>query len=272
MIDIQNQADNREIKIQQTGVTGVYLPLKILDCGEVQQVLAKIRFTVSLSEKIRGTHMSRLVEILTEKNSTPLSVSEVEKILREAVEKLETDFAAINFAFKYFVKKISPISGKESLLDIDAQICGELFAESKLNLSLMLEVPFTSLCPCSKEISDFGAHNQRSICRVKLNFQDADKLSDFGIEKIVRLVEEQGSSKIYPLLKREDEKFVTESAYQNAKFVEDILRDVVIALRGLENISAFEVECENFESIHNHNAFASHSETIKRQQSAGAIS
>jgi len=269
MIDVQNQTDNREIKIQQTGVTGVYLPLKIFSDGEFQQVLAKIKFTVALDEKIRGTHMSRLVEILTEKKSTPLTVAEVEKILREAMEKLETDFAAIQIAFKYFVERSSPVSEKISLLDVDCEICGE-FSADKLNLSLKLAVPFTSLCPCSKEISDFGAHNQRSICRVKLNFQDAEKLSDLGIEKVVRLVEAQGSSKIYPLLKREDEKFVTESAYQNAKFVEDILRDVVIALRGLENISAFEVECENFESIHNHNAFASHSETITRQRSADA--
>ena len=256
MIDVQNQADNRKIKIQQTGVTGVHLPLKIFSDGRTQQVLSEIRFTVALSEKIRGTHMSRLMEILTDKIETPLTVSEVEKILREAMEKLETDFAAIKFSFKYFVERISPVTKKKSLLDVDAQICGELSAESKLNLTLKLVVPFTSLCPCSKEISDFGAHNQRSICRVKLNFADTEKLADFGIDKLANLIEAQGSSKVYPLLKREDEKFVTESAYRNAKFVEDILRDVVIALRGLENISAFEVECENFESIHNHNAFA----------------
>ncbi len=260
MIDVQNQEDKRKIKIQQTGVTGVYLPLFISDAGKVQQVLAKIRFTVSLSDKIRGTHMSRLMEILQENISAPLSISELKKNLLQAIEKLETDFSAIKLEFKFFVKKFSPVSKKESLLDIDAKICGELFKNSKLNLKLNLSVPFTSLCPCSKEISDFGAHNQRSVCRVKLNFADAEKLSDFGIEKIVRLIESQGSSEIYPLLKREDEKFVTEAAYKNPKFVEDILRDVVIVLRGVENLSAFEVECENFESIHSHNAFASHKE------------
>lgn len=260
MIDVQNQADQRKIKIQQTGVTGFFLPLFISDAGKVQQVLTKIKFTASLSEKIRGTHMSRLVEILQENISTPLSVAELKKILQDATEKLETDFAAIEIKFKYFVEKISPVSEKKSLLDVDCEICGEFFAKSKLNLSLKLNVPFTSLCPCSKEISDFGAHNQRSICRVKINFSDAEKISDFGIEKIVRLIEVQGSSEIYPLLKREDEKFVTESAYKNPKFVEDILRDVVIALRSLKNISGFEVDCENFESIHNHNAFASHIE------------
>ena len=262
MIDVQNQKDTRQIKIQQTGVTGVYLPIFIFDGGEVQQVLAKIKFTVALSENIRGTHMSRLMEILTEKISAPLKVSSLKEILQDAIEKLNTDFSAITFAFKFFVQKSAPISEKKSLLDIDVQICGELSAEKNLKLSLALNVPFTSLCPCSKEISDFGAHNQRSICRVKLKFADAEKLIDFNIKNFAELIEAQGSSKIFPLLKREDEKFVTEAAYQNAKFVEDILRDEVIALRGVKNLSGFEVECENFESIHNHNAFASHSENF----------
>ena len=255
MIDVQNQTDSRGIKIQQTGVTGVYLPFSILIGGKIQQVLAKVRFTVSLSEKVRGTHMSRLVEILTDFSAMPLKFSDVEKILREAVEKLETDFAAIKMAFKFFVKRSAPVSEKVSLLDIDC----EFAADSNKNFSLNLAVPFTSLCPCSKEISDFGAHNQRSICRVKLDFIDIENLD---VEKIVRLIENQGSSKIYPLLKREDEKFVTEAAYKNPKFVEDILRDVVLAIRQLKNISAFEIECENFESIHNHNAFAFHKELI----------
>ena len=258
MIDVQNQKDLRGIKIQQTGVTAVYLPFSILIGGEFQQVLAKIRFTVSLSEKIRGTHMSRLVEILTDFSIVPLKIADVEKILREATEKLDTDFAAIKMAFKFFVKRAAPISEKISLLDIDCEISADLSRSSNANFSLSLNVPFTSLCPCSKEISNFGAHNQRSICRVKINFTDVENLD---LEKIVQLIENQGSSKIYPLLKREDEKFVTETAYENAKFVEDILRDTVIALRQLKNISAFEVECENFESIHNHNAFAFHSET-----------
>ena len=255
MTDVQNQFDSRGIKIQQTGVTGVYLPFFIFIGENFQQVLAKIRFTVSLSEKVRGTHMSRLVEILTDFSSTPLKFSDIEKILLDAKEKLDTDFAAIKMAFKFFVKRAAPISEKVSLLDIDCEIA----ADSNKNFSLILAVPFTSLCPCSKEISEFGAHNQRSICRVKFDFTDVENLN---VQDIVRLIENQGSSKIYPLLKREDEKFVTEAAYKNPKFVEDILRDVVISLRQLKNISAFEVECENFESIHNHNAFAFHSEIL----------
>jgi GTP cyclohydrolase I len=193
------------------------------------------------------------MEILTDFSATPLKISDIEKIVLDATEKLETDFSAIKMAFKFFVKRAAPVSEKISLLDIDCEIS----ADSNKNFSLSLAVPFTSLCPCSKEISDFGAHNQRSICRVKIDFTDVENLD---IAEIVKLIENQGSSKIYPILKREDEKFVTETAYQNPKFVEDILRDVVLAIRQLKNISAFEIECENFESIHNHNAFASHIE------------
>ena len=262
MIDVQNQTDNRNIKIQRTGIAGVYLPFVILNGGEIQNVLAKIKFTVALSEKIRGTHMSRLAEILTDYTDTPIKISDVEKILSDAIEKLETDFSAIEIAFKFFVKKIAPVSERESFLDVDCKFIGELQKNSRMKFSLALAVPFTSLCPCSKEISDFGAHNQRSICRVKLDFADSDKLDEIKISELVKMIEAQGSSKIFPILKREDEKFVTEAAYNNPKFVEDILRDVVLTLRKIKNLSAFEVECENFESIHNHSAFAGHSEKI----------
>ena len=257
MTDVQNQPDKRGIKINRTGITGVQLPFLISDGGKTQQVLAKIRFTVALADNLRGTHMSRLTEILTDWTQRPIKIPDVEKILLDALEKLSTDFAAITLAFKFFVEKISPVSKKSSLTAVDCEFNGELKRGSRMKFTLGLAVPFASLCPCSKEISDFGAHNQRSICRVKLTFKDVD---DISIENFVRLIEAQGSAEIFPLLKREDEKFVTETAYQNPKFVEDILRDVVIALRGVENISAFAVECENFESIHNHNAFAAYEE------------
>ena len=259
MTDVQNQPDKRGIKIQRTGVTKVYLPFLIADGDNVQRVVAQIRFAVSLSENLRGTHMSRLTEILNDWTSRPIKIPDVEKILLEAIEKLATDFAAINIAFKFFMEKLSPVSEKISLSPVDCEFIGSLKRGGRMKFTLGLIVPFTSLCPCSKEISDFGAHNQRSVCRVKLTFNDFEGVS---IEKFVRLIEAQGSAEIFPLLKREDEKFVTEAAYRNPKFVEDILRDVVIALRGVGNLSSFAVECENFESIHNHNAFASHEEIL----------
>ena len=260
MIDVQNQKDNRGIKIQRTGVTNVHLPLLISDSGKIHHVTAQIKFTSSLDKNLRGTHMSRFMEILTDWISKPLTVSEIEKILIDAQEKLDADFSSIQIKFKIFVEQFAPVSEKKSLLDVDCILNAELYKNSRMKFKLGVTVPFTSLCPCSREISDFGAHNQRSICRVTLEISDVDKAADFGIEKICRLIETQGSSKLFPILKREDEKFVTEYAYKNPKFVEDILRDVVIALRGIENVSAFEVECENFESIHNHNSYAFHRE------------
>ena len=259
MIDVQNQPDNRGIKIQRTGVTKVHLPFFISDSGKVHQVAAQIQFTVALADNLRGTHMSRLTEILTDWTQCPIEIPDVEKILLDALEKLSTDFAAISIVFKFFVEKLSPVSKKNSLSVVDCQFIGELTRGERMKFTLGLSVPFTSLCPCSKEISEFGAHNQRSVCRVKLTF---NKLDDVSIKKFVKLIEAQGSAEIFPLLKREDEKFVTEAAYKNPKFVEDILRDVVIALRRVKNLSAFKVECENFESIHNHNAFATHEETL----------
>ncbi len=259
MTDVQNQPDTRGIKIKRTGVTGVRLPFFISDGANVQQVAAQIRFTVALAENLRGTHMSRLTEILTSRTKIPIKIPDVEKILLDALKKLSTDEAAISIAFKYFFEKISPVTQKVSFSSVDCEFIGELVRGGRMNFSLSLSVPFMSLCPCSKEISDFGAHNQRSVCRVKLTFKNLD---DVSIEKFVRLIESQGSAQVFPILKREDEKFVTEAAWQNPKFVEDILRDVVLALRREKNLAAFSVECENFESIHNHNAFAAHEEIL----------
>lgn len=259
MTDVQNQPDVRGIKIQRTGVTKVHLPFLISDGGNVQRVAAQIRFTVALADNLRGTHMSRLVEVLTDWTSRPVSIADVEKILLDALEKLSTDFAAIKIAFKLFTEKLSPVSSKASFEAIDCEFIGELARGSRMTFTLGLVVPFTSLCPCSKEISEVGAHNQRSICRAKLTFAD---WADASIERFVRLIEAQGSAEVFPLLKREDEKFVTEAAYRNPKFVEDILRDVVTALRRVEGLASFEVECENFESIHAHNAFAAHKEFL----------
>ena len=258
MIDVQNQPDNRKIPIQQTGVSGVCLPFLIDDGGRTQPVQAGVRFTVALNQKLRGTHMSRLMEILNDRANTPISFRTLDYILREAIEKLETTAAHIRLDFKYFVERKAPVSGRSSLLDVDCTIVASL-VEGRTAFQLGLTVPFTTLCPCSKEISECGAHNQRSVCSVLLSFRGGPTIS---IDNLTALIESQASSPIVPLLKREDEKFVTEAAYNNPKFVEDILRDVVIALRKVKGLRSFSIECENFESIHNHNAFALHDEII----------
>ncbi len=257
MDDVQNQQDKRGIKVQQTGVKNVCLPFLIEDGGKVQQVQALIKFTVSLSQNLRGTHMSRLLEILTDWTIKPLSMSAVMSILTEAIDKLNTDATKIKIAFKYFVEREAPVSKKKSLLDLDCFFEAEIINEQK-KFILGVSVPLTTLCPCSKEISNFGAHNQRSVCSIKIQF--ADTKSTISINELAKIIEMQASSQMYGLLKREDEKFVTEAAYKNPKFVEDILRDVVLAVRKIDNVKYFSVECENFESIHNHNAFAFHEE------------
>ena len=256
MDDVQNQIDKQGITIQQTGVKNVCLPFLI----EGQQVQANVKFTVSLCKDLRGTHMSRLLEILTDCTTLSMSMASVDSILKEALEKLNTNASKIKIDFKYFLKSEAPVSKKTSLLAVDCSFEGEVINDQR-SFTLGLTVPITTLCPCSKEISDFGAHNQRSICTVNIKSHTSNAFPN--IEDLAKLIEVQASSPIYSILKREDEKFVTEAAYQNPKFVEDILRDVVIAVRQIQNIKWFNVECENFESIHNHNAFAYHEEELR---------
>jgi GTP cyclohydrolase I len=258
--DVQNLADTRGIAIQKVGVSEVHLPFLIrTKAGGFQSVLAKIKLTVSLPEEFKGTHMSRFIEILSEWSQQPISSREMENILHDTLVRLHAHSAELNIHFKYFVEKTAPVSGLASLLDYECSFCGQLEQSGIMNFTMGLTVPFTSLCPCSKEISCYGAHNQRGI----MNAQIRQKRGSFTwIEDLATLMEQQGSCPVYPLLKREDEKFVTEKAYENPKFVEDVLRDLVLALRALPDIEWFNVECENYESIHNHSAYAAHVEQV----------
>lgn len=262
MQDVQNREDARGIAIQRVGIKDAHLPFLIkTKQGGFQQVLARIRFTVSLPSEYKGTHMSRFLEILMPWSQKPLAEPEMDKMLDEALAHLNAQSAEVELSFKYFVEKTAPVSGKKSVLDLDCSFTGRKEKGGVMEFQLGVDVPFTSLCPCSKEISQYGAHNQRSVASIRLRFRP-----DFAcifIEDLAELIEKNGSSAIYPLLKREDEKFVTETAYENPKFVEDILRDNVLALRKLEGLAWFSVECENFESIHNHSAFAAHEETLR---------
>ena len=261
MQDVQNRQDSRGIAIQKVGIKEAHLPFLIKTKeGGYQQVLSRIRFTVSLPMEYKGTHMSRFLEILMPWSQKPLAEAEMEAMLSEALVRLEAHSAEVELSFKYFIDKYAPVSKKHSVLDLDCNFTGRKEKGQPMQFRLGVEVPFTSLCPCSKEISAYGAHNQRSVARIQLEFQQ-DKECIF-IEDLAELVEKQGSSPIYPLLKREDEKAVTERAYENPKFVEDILRDTVLALRELPGLAWFSLECENYESIHNHSAYASHEESL----------
>ena len=260
MKDVQNTADERGIAIQKVGVNDIHLPFLIkTKAGLFQSVLAKIKLTVDLPQEFKGTHMSRFVEVLSDWSQKPISNKEMKFILADTITRLQANRAHIDIRFKYFIEKMAPVSGLKSMLDCDCLFSGALGQDGRLNFILGLTVPFTSLCPCSKEISDYGAHNQRGLMTVKIKYRHGKFI---WIEDLASLMEKQGSCSVYPLLKREDEKYVTEKAYDTPKFVEDVLRDLVLELRGLSDVEWFEVECENYESIHNHSAYAAHVETI----------
>jgi GTP cyclohydrolase I len=260
MEDVQGKVDHRGIAIQRVGVSQIRLPVRIeTKSGGFQSVLATIRMTVDLPQEYKGTHMSRFLEVMHPWSDKVLSSRAVGEILVEMRERLQAETAHFEMDFEYFITKIAPISKKQGLLGIHCRFEGTLGNE-KEDFVLQVDVPVTSLCPCSKEISTYGAHNQRSEIRVRVRNDHQDRY--LWIEELVELLEAQASCSVYPVLKREDEKFVTEKAYENPKFVEDMVRDVVLALRAQPGISWFQVECENFESIHSHNAYAFQEETL----------
>jgi GTP cyclohydrolase I len=248
--DVQSQADVRHLAIDKVGIKGIRHPIVVKDkSAGVQHTVASFNMYVYLPHDFKGTHMSRFVEILNQ-HGREISVESFESILREMVEKLEAKSGHIEMNFPYFVNKAAPVSGVQSLLDYDVTFTGEI-DNGNYRFTMKVQVPVTSLCPCSKKISERGAHNQRSHVTITVRTN-----SSVWIEEVVRYAEEQASCELYGLLKRPDEKYVTERAYDNPKFVEDMVRDVAAALNKDERIEAYVVESENFESIHNHSAYA----------------
>ena len=249
MKDIQNHKDSRNIDIDQVGVKGIRYPITVRDkdMGE-QQTVAEINMYVNLPRYYKGTHMSRFVEILNE-HSRRISLQNFSVILQEMKDRLDAESAHMEITFPYFISKSAPVTGIEGLMEYKCTFKGSLNKGS--DLVVMIFVPISTLCPCSKEISDFGAHNQRGEVRLQVRFNRF-----IWIEDLIRLVEQSASVDVYSVLKREDEKYVTEKAYENPMFVEDIVRDIAVKLNHDPNITWFDVESENFESIHNHNAYA----------------
>jgi GTP cyclohydrolase I len=249
--DVQNFADKRQLAINKVGIKSIRHPVRVMDkSGGVQHTIAQFNMYVGLPHNFKGTHMSRFVEILNSQERE-ISVESFESILREMVRRLEAETGHIEMAFPYFIAKKAPISKVESLMDYDVTFIGEIREGGKYVFIMRVVVPVTSLCPCSKKISERGAHNQRSHVTVTARTSDM-----VWIEEIVQMVESQASCELYGLLKRTDEKYVTERAYDNPKFVEDMVRDIAVVLNGCERVEAYMVESENFESIHNHSAYA----------------
>lgn len=258
--DIQNSADLRGIDIQKVGVKDVEIPLIIQRKNESNQtVYAKARMSVSLPKHYKGTHMSRFMEVLNEWREKNLLGVDIEGCLKDIMNRLDANSAELEFSFKYFLNKTAPISKNICTMSYDCSFEGEIDKNGKYTFILGAKVPVTTLCPCSKEISDFGAHNQRAIIKIKVSYDNGKMI---WLEDLISLAEQCCSAQVYPLLKREDEKFVTEQAYQNPKFVEDVLRDVVTRLRNHPDVNWFKVECEAFESIHNHSAWAFQQEGV----------
>ncbi len=248
--DVQGSADKRKIAINKVGIKDIRHPVIVKDrSGGVQHTIATFSMFVYLPHHFKGTHMSRFVKILND-HEKEISVSSFKDMLKEMSELLEADSGYIEMHFPFFVNKKAPVSGVESLLDYDVSLVGEInHGETQIRTKVL--VPVTSLCPCSKSISDYGAHNQRSHVTV-----DVRTTGFVWIEELIDLVERQASCQLYGLLKRPDEKFVTERAYDNPKFVEDMVRDVAGELNDDDRIRSYILESENFESIHNHSAYA----------------
>lgn len=249
MRDVQKTPDTRNIAIDKVGVKNIRYPIVVMDKSKARQhTVARVNMYVDLPHHFKGTHMSRFIEVLNLYHGE-ISIESLDTMLREMKQRLEASRAHLELDFPYFIEKSAPVSGARSLMEYQCRMIGILGEEQDFVLGV--SVPVTSLCPCSRDISARGAHNQRSLLSVQIRYQ-----GHVWIEDLVSWLEQCASAPVYALLKREDEKAVTEQAYDNPMFVEDIVRAVTQKLSAVPEITWFQVECENFESIHNHSAYA----------------
>ncbi len=248
--DVQQQRDHRQLRIDKVGVRSLRFPIQLKDkARESQNTIATISMFVDLPKEFKGTHMSRFIEVLNAHGSI-VHVDNIPEILQAMQKRLHSDNAHLEMEFPYFLTKKAPVTGKEGVLDYTARFEANA-AGKEIDFVLTVIVPVTTLCPCSKTISRYGAHNQRGHVTVQIRSSKS-----IWIEDLIELVEQSASSELYSLLKRPDEKFVTERAYENPVFVEDLVRNVAVRLNAHGDVTWYKVEAENFESIHNHNAYA----------------
>ena len=248
--DVQNHPDSRNMPINKVGIKDIRHPFVFVDRdGHQRATVGTFNMSVNLPHHQKGTHMSRFVALLNE-DCQQLSIKGFNALLEKMTHTLEAETGYLTTEFLYFVNKSAPITGVKSLLDYQIKLDG-YWSKSDHKIKITVVIPVTSLCPCSKKISEYGAHNQRSHITVTAKIGD-----NICAEDIIQLVEKQASSELFSLLKRPDEKYVTELAYDNPKFVEDVVRDIASALNDDQRILAYTLEAENFESIHNHSAYA----------------
>ena len=248
--DVQSTADTRRLVIDRVGIRGLKYPMHVVDIGaEPQPTVVEADLSVELAEDVKGTHMSRFIGLLEAQQGT-LALSGFGRLLADMVALLNARAGTIEFRFPFFIRKAAPISGVSSLMDYQVTLTGSI-RDGIVATEMKIVAPVTSLCPCSKEIAEYGAHNQRSHISISVRASAA-----VGIAELIRIAEDEASSELYGLLKRPDEKYVTERAYDNPKFVEDLVRDIAARLNVDDRIAGYQVESENFESIHNHSAYA----------------
>jgi GTP cyclohydrolase IB len=249
MVDVQSAADTRNIPIQKVGIRDIRYPVTVRDKSHIrQETVASVSLSVNLPHNYRGTHMSRFVEVL-DRFRDEVSYQTLDLILMETKRKLNAEESHVEIAFPFFLRKRAPVSGMESTMSYDCVISASY--ASHLAISTRVAVPVHTLCPCSKEISRVSAHNQRGTITITVGMTKF-----IWIEDLIEIAEASASSPLYALLKREDEKHITESAYDNPRFVEDVVREVTLRLEGLPGLRFYTVEAENMESIHNHSAYA----------------
>lgn len=265
--DIQLARDTRKLALQRVGVSAVEMPLKFqTKSGDILALPVTARMTVQLCENFRGVHMSRFVTLLSEWGREHLLPVDIRSLLNETATRLHSTGAHIELAFRYFIDKQSPVTQSKAPMAFSCVLSANYQSTDGLittNHALNVEVPVSTLCPCSKAMAKYGAHNQRTIIRAEVKIDEAS-LKTLFIEDLVEALEGCASCPVYPVLKRPDEKHVTERQYDNPKFVEDVLRDAILMLRTFPGVNGFALEIESLESIHGHNAWAAHEENFSR--------
>ena len=265
LLDVQNLEDQRGIDITWVGIRDVEIPVTVLEKdGKTQRVGAIAALSVGLGAQYKGTHMSRFVEQLAEWSAHHVMTLDLREFLADTKRRLKASTAKLELKFRYFINKKAPATGHAAPMAYGCRFVGSLCSENRYRLILGITVPVTTLCPCSKEISDYGAHNQRSEIRVQVVVDPEPGHRVVWIEDLVEQLEKTASCPVYPLLKRPDEKWVTEQAYNHPMFVEDVIREATLLLRNMEGVKGFHIEVEAFESIHAHNAWAEHDENFPR--------
>ena len=253
MPDVQGYEDSRHVAITRVGIKSIRSPVSVADKAGTQHTVADFAFSVYLPEDRKGTHMSRFTQLLNDYRSRVLSAANFSEMYTDMLERLDSNAGTIAMEFPYFIEKHAPVTGLPGMMDYNVTLSANANGNDTIDTRVKMDIPVTTLCPCSREISKYGAHSQRSVITIDALVAAPEH---FYWEEIITDAEAQASAQLYSQLKRADEKFVTEHAYENPRFVEDLIREVATVLNKNEGVRAYHLEVENFESIHNHSAFA----------------